>query len=394
MSDTTPDAAAMPKIEPMDGDSGDGIEAPATAVETAIADAWAEVLGIEPIGRGDRFSDLGGTSLGAEKTLILLRRALGRDLGAELLADDPTVAELGEAIEARCAEDFGAHRPTCTKLSDGPVAASTGSDAATPAPVFMFAGAGASAVGFLPLGASLAGRRESWAFHAHGFHSRGLADPTLGAHARRHLRDVRRISPTGPVILLGHSFGGHIAMECARRLAKEGREVAKVILLDTMLAADGQSVADIRMAANNTTGEWVTASHAVTGDGESGAGESGAGDEAVPDGGAAAGGPSAPPLRERLRTHWRILTAGLVRHEPVTQQAVFWEHAIRIQNRLNVTGTPPRTVVLVTDENEVMADRWAALSPAPRVVRIPGDHLSPLNDPAALRTIVDEIDGA
>lgn len=377
MRDHTPDTAAADPAtgSPHDPAADDGVEAPATEVETAIADAWTEVLGIEPIGRGDRFSELGGTSLGAEKTLIILRRMLGRDLGAELLADDPTVAELAEAIDARCAADFGSRRPTCTKMSDGPVAVDT--------PVFMFAGAGASAVGFLPLGAALAGRRESWAFHAHGFHSRGLADPTLGAHARRHLQDIRRISPSGPVILLGHSFGGHIAMECARRLAKEGREVAKVILLDTMLAADGQSVADIRMAAGNTTGQWVTASHADDGPATPSADAS--------DG---AGAGAAPPLLERLRTHWRILTAGLVRHEPVTQQAVFWEHAIRIQNRLDVTGTPPRTVVLVTDENSVMAERWAALAPAPRVVRIPGDHLSPLNDPAALRSIVAEIDDA
>ncbi|MFC3850171.1 thioesterase domain-containing protein [Corynebacterium hansenii] len=260
---------------------------------------------------------------------------------------------------------------------------------------------GASAVGFLPLGAALSGRRESWAFHAHGFHSRGLADPTLGAHARRHLRDIRRIQPTGPVTLLGHSFGGHIAMECARRLAKEGREVEKVILLDTMLAGDGQSVADIRLAAGNTTGEWVTASHDA---GECGAAESSASSgpsanttpagDAPAEIAAAPAAPAPPPLTERLRTHWRILTAGLARHEPVTQQAVFWEHAIRIQNRIKLTGTPPNTVVLVTDENEIMADRWAALDPAPRIVRIPGDHLSPLNDPAALRTIADEITGA
>lgn len=382
------------------------VEAPITPVEHAIAKAWSEVIGIEPIGRDDRFSDLGGTSLGAEKTLIQLRRALGRDLGADLLADDPTVAELAAAIDARCAEEFRGNAPTCTKLSDGPLTGSgaganpdsaTGTDAAAAPPVFMFAGAGASAVGFLPLGAALSGRRESWAFHAHGFHSRGLADPTLGAHARRHLRDIRRIQPTGPVTLLGHSFGGHIAMECARRLAKEGREVEKVILLDTMLAGDGQSVADIRLAAGNASGEWVTASRDAGEGGAAGSSPStGASPSTAPGGDApaAAAASSAPPLAERLRTHWRILTAGLVRHEPVTQQAVFWEHAIRIQNRITLTGTPPNTVVLVTDENAIMADRWAALDPAPRIVRIPGDHLSPLNDPAALRTIVDEATGA
>ncbi|MBR7559922.1 alpha/beta fold hydrolase, partial [Mycobacterium tuberculosis] len=53
--------------------------------------------------------------------------------------------------------------------------------------------------------------------------------------ARRHLRDLRRIQPGGPYVLLGHSLGGLIALEVARRLRRAGEEVALVMTLDTFV---------------------------------------------------------------------------------------------------------------------------------------------------------------
>ncbi|MBV7295632.1 alpha/beta fold hydrolase [Corynebacterium sp. TAE3-ERU12] len=317
------------------------LELPCTPVEDAVAQAWAQVLGIEPIARTDRFTDLGGTSLGAEKTLLVLRRILGRDIGADLLTGDPTVAELAQLIDDAAAKQFASSTPTTTRLGTG-----------TGRPVFFFAGAGASAVSFLHIAAQLSGRRPAWAFHAHGFHSRGLADPTLGLHARRHLGDLRRIQPSGPVSVVGHSFGGHIAMECARRLRRSGREVDRIVLLDTVLPAPGESVGDVAVGERaDQQSSWA----------------------------------------QRMRRHAEIYSAGLVRHDVRTQQDIFWEHAIRIQNRIRLTGVPDKTTIFITDDNAIQVERWSALDPAPTIRRIPGNHLSPLNDPQAIREIVGEL---
>lgn len=340
------------------------IAGPETPVEQAIVDIWEETLGIDPIGREDRFTDLGGTSLGVEKVLAGLQRSLGRPLPASLFADDPTVAELGQAIDEFAAEEFGKSAPTATKMSEGPAAADgapgvSGSsadsnppeNATTPGPVFMFAGAGASSVSFLPLSQMLAGRREAWAFHAHGFHSRGIADRTIAAHAKRHLPDIQRIQPTGAITVLGHSFGGHIAMEAARQLRAAGRDVEAIYLLDTVLPLADESVGDIVRDAPVAK----------------------------------------PPLAQRLKTHWNMLTAGIARHDAATQQAIFWEHAIRAQNRVNLTGVPEGTTIFITDENANQVDRWSVLSPAPEIVRVPGTHLSPLNDAAVVAIIAQRL---
>ena len=50
-------------------------EPPKTALETAIASAWEEVLALEPVGRLDDFLDLGGTSLSAMLISSRLRRS-------------------------------------------------------------------------------------------------------------------------------------------------------------------------------------------------------------------------------------------------------------------------------------------------------------------------------
>ncbi len=73
---------------------------PGTALEREIAAVWAEVLGIETVGRDDSFFELGGHSL----RMVEVRERLG-DLGHQVsmleLFQYPTVRSLAEHLEAR-----------------------------------------------------------------------------------------------------------------------------------------------------------------------------------------------------------------------------------------------------------------------------------------------------
>ncbi|SDE33822.1 amino acid adenylation domain-containing protein, partial [Rhodococcus tukisamuensis] len=68
--------------------------APAGPVEQAVARVFADVLGVERIGRGDGFFDLGGNSLVATRVIARLNAALGTDLGVRTLFEAPTVEAL------------------------------------------------------------------------------------------------------------------------------------------------------------------------------------------------------------------------------------------------------------------------------------------------------------
>ena len=73
-------------------------EAPADAQETAMAQVWQELLGLDRIGRNDNFFALGGHSLLAGQLIARLRRRFGADLSLRDLFDRPTVAELSSAL--------------------------------------------------------------------------------------------------------------------------------------------------------------------------------------------------------------------------------------------------------------------------------------------------------
>ena len=57
--------------------------------------------------------------------------------------------------------------------------------------------------------------------------------PTLQAAAGRYVAAIRSLQPEGPYHLIGHSFGGWVALEAARQLIAAGATVAPVVLVDT-----------------------------------------------------------------------------------------------------------------------------------------------------------------
>ncbi|WP_316399525.1 condensation domain-containing protein, partial [Bradyrhizobium sp. 33ap4] len=73
-------------------------EAPQGAVETALARIWAELLGVERIGRHDHFFELGGHSLLAVQVSSRLSQAVGVDLPLSTLFATPVLTDLAASI--------------------------------------------------------------------------------------------------------------------------------------------------------------------------------------------------------------------------------------------------------------------------------------------------------
>ncbi len=89
------DVRALP--EP--GRTGVG-RAAATPLEQAVAEVFADVLGVPEVGADEGFFDLGGHSLLAIRVVARVRAVFGVDLGMRALFETPTVAGLANRIAA------------------------------------------------------------------------------------------------------------------------------------------------------------------------------------------------------------------------------------------------------------------------------------------------------
>ena len=125
------DVAALPTP---DASPTQGYEAPRTATEAALAEIWAEVLGVERVGIHDEFFALGGHSLLVAQVMWRVRDALGLTAPVSRFFLHPTVAQLAEVLTPvpatasrirRVARSSDAVRPTTATGVDETALATT-----------------------------------------------------------------------------------------------------------------------------------------------------------------------------------------------------------------------------------------------------------------------------
>lgn len=91
-------------------------EAPANEVEDTLLGIWKEVLGLEELGVGDDFYEMGGDSVSTIHILARARRE-GLDFDPAALVEHPTVASLAR-VTARLSDGAPASRPPPAESSD------------------------------------------------------------------------------------------------------------------------------------------------------------------------------------------------------------------------------------------------------------------------------------
>ncbi|EGL17611.1 non-ribosomal peptide synthetase, partial [Paenibacillus sp. HGF7] len=79
--------------------SGEGTEAPRTALEARLTELWREVLGAEAVGIRDHFFEIGGHSLRAAALTARIHQALQVEVPMRMVFEHPTVESLAQAME-------------------------------------------------------------------------------------------------------------------------------------------------------------------------------------------------------------------------------------------------------------------------------------------------------
>ncbi|GAA1602365.1 hypothetical protein GCM10009828_031070 [Actinoplanes couchii] len=223
--------------------------APRTAAEAALAEVWADVLGIEKVGVHDNFFELGGHSILSIQVVHRARRH-GLRLSPRMIFQAPTVAGvLGGDGPAGPRDDRAG---TLVELGGPPTARTLYCLHENTGTVQNYAEiAAALAPGLRVVGveASLAGTDPGW-----------RDDLTVVAAAYWEL--IRAETPAGPYLLAGWSFGSALAFEVARQIEEAGQTVELLVVLDGSLptpisrpvyAADENDVAAVLARVRATT---------------------------------------------------------------------------------------------------------------------------------------------
>jgi acyl carrier protein len=91
------DRRALPAPEG-DAFSAREYEAPSGKAEEAVAAIWAELLGVERVGRHDDFFQLGGNSLLATRLVFRIRREMDVELSVRDVFEKPELSLLAEHL--------------------------------------------------------------------------------------------------------------------------------------------------------------------------------------------------------------------------------------------------------------------------------------------------------
>ncbi|MEW2569465.1 amino acid adenylation domain-containing protein [Streptomyces sp. NPDC047070] len=198
--------------------AGRGGRAPRDERERALCAVFAEVLGTEEVTIDDSFFELGGHSLLATRLTGRIRSVLGIDVPVRVLFETPTVAGITARLDGATGRD--AYAPVLSLREEG--------DAAPLFCVHPLGGLGWPYVGLLP---HLDRAAPVFALQAEGVTTTPAGYVTLEHMAEVYAERIVR-AHSGPVHLLGWSFGGKLAHATAVRLESLGVEVSSLTIID------------------------------------------------------------------------------------------------------------------------------------------------------------------
>jgi acyl-coenzyme A synthetase/AMP-(fatty) acid ligase/acyl carrier protein len=213
------DRASLPVLTTRNAVPDTCCDAPLPGTETTLAQIWQRTLLVQPIGRHDAFTDLGGDSLGAMQVVLEIEAAFDRPCPATLLLECATIAELA----ARLDDLENAPDPILQHLRPGPGAR-----------LIYLAPLQGDTLQFVKVIRHLPVDTDVWGLQCRPL---GRQDPSLPGDVARlvevYADRLCGMPPQKPLVLVGLSYGGLTAFALAKVLEARGVEVDRVVLLDT-----------------------------------------------------------------------------------------------------------------------------------------------------------------
>ena len=193
---------------------------PRDELESKLVDIWQEILSITPVGITDNFFDLGGNSLLALRLVGRIQQVLGKEVALVDLFTTHTIKELAELLRKE-----GRTSAFISLVALKPDGKKT--------PFFCVHPGGGTVMCFVDLTRYMDDGHPFYALQSQGVDGHLKPLKKIEEMAALYVREMRMIQPAGPYLIGGMCLGGIIAYEMAIQLEAMGEKVDLVAIFDT-----------------------------------------------------------------------------------------------------------------------------------------------------------------
>ena len=215
------DRARLPDVLQEGSFRKEKYQAPKGRVEKELALIWSDILNIDAktIGRNDSFFEMGGTSLRSTELSLRVRQAFKESMSPSVIFKFPKLKDQAVYLNKK-------NRFSMVYAFN---------EEGTKTPIFFVHTANTGAEAYVPLAQKLPKDQPFYAVEPHNIFSEDSSIRGIEKLAAQYIRYIQKVSPEGPYILGGWSFGAVVAYEMARQLRAAGKTVENVYLLDPII---------------------------------------------------------------------------------------------------------------------------------------------------------------
>lgn len=188
-------------------------------LELKMMDIWRKILKKSDIGSKESFFNIGGDSLTATFMSVHIEEVLGKYVPVSLIYEHDTIEKLVGFLSYE--EEVSPYLHLVPLQTGG-----------NKPPLFTIDTIGGGIPYYRKIAVYLGADQPVYALRLNDDYSETIPE-TIELIAANYVREIRRVQPTGPYYLTGHSLNGTIAFEVAQQLYRQDQKVALLAMLDT-----------------------------------------------------------------------------------------------------------------------------------------------------------------